>query len=175
MPLIGSGRSTVNLIWVPFEGSLSISLKLFPDDFNENFIGSWTYADFASYGSTSGFSIIETPANLVELSLSIPPSSLGWPTTMDPMDSGSGAGSSELISLAHSIAELNSSALLIGNATIWSAFLSGTPSPSISFDENNSSRTVGIPSSSAISAITTSTVTGPNLFCSWFVVLFVTI
>ena len=143
---------------------MSISLNSFPDDFNENFIGSWTYADFASYGSTSGFSIIETPANLVVLSLSIPPSSLGSPTIIAPIDAGSGGNSLEFISFAHSIAELNSLALLIGNATMWSAFRSGTPSPSISFDANNSSRIVGIPSSSAISEISISTVTGPNFF-----------
>ena len=155
--LTGCGKSITNLTCVPLDGSPSKSVKVFSVDPKENWIGSWLKFTSDSKGSSAGRGLIEIPFNLSVLSAVILPFSSLDPATIDPIDAGSGFLGSLFLSLfgklAHSNASLNSSALPIGKVTTWSAFLSGIPSPSISFDGNISSNAVGIPSSSGTSSI----------------------
>ena len=165
---IGTGKSITNLTWTPLDGSPSKSVNVSSVEPKENCIGSWLKFTSDSNGSKSGRGFIEIFFNLRVLSAVILPFSSLDPATIDPIDEGAGFLGSLPLSFfgkfAHSKASLNSSALPIGKVTTWSAFLSGIPSPSISFDGKISSSAVGIPSSSGTSSISITTSYGPN---SW--------
>ena len=159
--LTGCGKSITNLTWIPLEGSPSKSVNDSSEEPKENWIGSWLKFTSDSKGSSCGRGLIEIPFSLRVLSGDTFPFSSLDPATIDPIDEGAGFLKSFSLSLsgkfAHSNASLNSSELPIGKVTTWSAFLSGIPSPSMSFDGKISSNTVGIPSPSGTSSISMTT------------------
>ena len=159
--LIGTGKLITSLTWVPLEESPSKSVNLSSVEPRENCIGSWLKFTSDSNKSSSGRGLIEIFFNLSVLSAVVFPEASLVPATIEPIDEGFGFLESLALSLlgkfAHSKASLNSSTLPIGKVTTWSAFLSGIPSPSISFDGKSSSNAVGIPSSSGTSSISITT------------------
>ena len=162
----GFGRFITTRVCKPFDKSLSKSVN---DLFASGTIENWNKSELKAklLEIESGFGKMPMSFNLAFKSnryfpplVSVPfrPKS---PIKIDPTLLESGL--TPPLPNAQFLPALNSAALVIGKLLIFACFLSGTPSPSKSVFFVIVSKTVGIPSSSGLSAILITTLYGPFL------------
>ena len=150
----------VILIWVPLDKSPSWSINPLSGETTLNASKSALKLNPKSFCSDKLFFLIRLISFNCALLFGFTSLPSSFATIIDPKFDA--FGFSWLVSLGSQvIAFSKSSALLIGNEAIWSAFLSGIPSLSKSSSSNNVSTAVGIPSWSGVSLTSIVVLYGP--------------